>query len=187
MSLAVALQSTSTMPMQCASKVREAKELCDTVLLQCKERFQSTAHTDASNLLQLSKTSYFAKEGNFPTSLLKNCLKTYPMLDQEKLKAELILLYSRQDLYLSNKLVDLLSSLSSDTLRQEVFPELFKLLKIVLTIPMTTAEPERCFSTLKRIKTFLWSTTNTDRFSTLGMRSIADEMIVQIKGSNDSY
>ena len=167
MSPAVAIQSTSTMPMQCAIKVRGAKEVCDTVLLQCKERFQSTAHTDASNLLQLSKTSYFAKEGNFPTSSLKNCLKTYHMLDQEKLKAELILLYSRRDLYLSNKLVDLLSSLSSDTLRQEVFPELLKLLKIVLTIPMTTAKPERCFSTLKRIKTFLRSTTNTDRFSAL--------------------
>ena len=83
------------------------------------------------------------------------------MLDQEKLRGELMLLYSRQDLYPSNKLLDLLHSLSSDQLRQDVFPELIKLLKIVLTIPMTTAEPERRFSTLKRIKTFLRSTMDT--------------------------
>ena len=67
------------------------------------------------------------------------------MLDQEKLRGELMLLYSRQDLYPSNKLLDLLYSLSSDQLRQDVFPELIKLLKIALTIPMTTAEPEHFF------------------------------------------
>ena len=81
-------------------------------------------------------------------------MKAYPMLDREKLKTELILLYSQRDLYPSNKLVDWISSLLSDMLRQDVFPELLKLLKIVLTIPMTTAEPEHCFSTLKRKKHF---------------------------------
>ena len=115
---------------------------------------------------------------------LENCVNAYPMLDQEKLKNELILLYSRQDLYSSNKLLDLFCSLSSDELRHDVFPETIKLLKIVLTTPTTTAEFERWFSTLKRIKTFLCSTTGTDRLSALAMISIADDMISEIKDFN---
>ena len=57
---------------------------------------------------------------------------------------------------------------------------------------MTTAEPERCFSTLKNfnikkffnIKTFLRSTTGTDRLSALAMISIAEDMISEIKDFN---
>ena len=92
-----------------------------------------------------------------------------------------MLLHSRPDLYPTRKLFDLLQSLSSDVLRKDVFPEVIKLLKIILTIPMITAEPERCFSTLKRIKTFLRSTTETDRLSILGMLSMADNMIAEIE------
>ena len=124
------------------------------ILLQCQERFKCTAHLEATKLLQLSNVSDFIKTEHFPTLLLENCVKAYPMLDQEKLRGELMLLYSLQDLHHSYKLLDLPLSLSLDQLRQDVFPELIKLLKIVLTIPMTTAEPEYCFSTLKRIKTF---------------------------------
>ena len=165
-------------------KVREAKEVCDTISMQCKERFNCTSHLEASKLLQLENASDYAKAGQFPITSLRNCVSSYPMLDQEKLKNELILLYSRQDLYPSKKLLDLLHSLASDELRKDVFPEVIKLLKIVLTTPMTTAEPERCFSTLKRIKTFLRSTTNTERLSALAMISIADNMISEIKEFN---
>ena len=167
-----------------STKVREAKEVCDSIFLHCKERFNCTSHLEASKLLQLNNASNFVKAGHFPMKSLENCVKAYPMLDQEKLKSELLLLYSRQDLYSSNKLLDLFCSLSSDELRQDVFPETIKLLKIVLTTPMTTAEPERCFSTLKRIKTFLRSTTGTDRLSALAMISIAEDMISEIKDFN---
>ena len=108
---------------------------------------------------------------------LENSVKAYPMFDQEKLKSELIILYLRQDLYTSNKLLDSFCSLSSNELRQDVFPKTIKLLKIVLTTTMTTAEPECCFSTLKGIKTFLRYTTSADRLSALAMISIADDMI----------
>ena len=50
---------------------------------------------------------------------------------------------------------------------------------------MTTAESECCFSTLKRIKTFLCSTTETDRLSALGMLSMADNMIAELNDFNN--
>ncbi|VVC44413.1 Ribonuclease H-like domain,HAT, C-terminal dimerisation domain, partial [Cinara cedri] len=39
------------------------------------------------------------------------------------------------------------------------FPNINKLLKIVCTLPVSTATPERTFSTLKRVKTYLRNTT----------------------------
>ena len=50
---------------------------------------------------------------------------------------------------------------------------------------MTSAEPERCFSTLKRIKTFLRSTMTTDRLSALAMISIGKDLISETKNFND--
>jgi hypothetical protein len=45
----------------------------------------------------------------------------------------------------------------------ETFSEAVKLLNILCTLPMTTVESERCFSTLKRIKTFLRNTMGQSR------------------------
>jgi len=59
---------------------------------------------------------------------------------------------------------------------QSTFSEVVKLLKILITTPMSTAEAERCFSTLKRIKTVLRSTMTNDRLSALGMITIENKM-----------
>ena len=55
---------------------------------------------------------------------------------------------------------------------REVFFELFRLCKIAVTLPVSSASCERSFSTLKLIKTFLRSTTTDERFSYLGVLSI---------------
>ncbi|KAK0153219.1 Zinc finger MYM-type protein 1 [Merluccius polli] len=55
---------------------------------------------------------------------------------------------------------------------QEVFFELFRLCKIAVTLPVSSASCERSFSTLKLIKTFLRSTTTDMRLSDLGVLSI---------------
>ncbi len=55
---------------------------------------------------------------------------------------------------------------------REVFFELFRLCKIAVTLPVSSASCERSFSTLKLIKTFLRSTTTDERLSDLGVLSI---------------
>ncbi|CAI6365611.1 unnamed protein product [Macrosiphum euphorbiae] len=50
---------------------------------------------------------------------------------------------------------------------------------------MTSAEAERSFSTLKRIKTFLRSTMSEDRLSALSMLSIEKCMIKNIPNFNE--
>lgn len=55
---------------------------------------------------------------------------------------------------------------------KEVFFELFKLCKIAVSIPVSTASCELSFSALKLVKTYLRSTMSDDRLSNLGVLSI---------------
>lgn len=41
---------------------------------------------------------------------------------------------------------------------KDVFPNVYFLIKIFCTLPVSTAEPERSFSSMKRIKTYLRNT-----------------------------
>ena len=106
------------------------------------------------------------------------------MLDKNKLLSELSVLHQRKDIAVSDKLTDWLQ-LSRKTNLQLVVLETMKLLEILITTPMTTAEAERCFSTLKRVKTFLRSTMTNDRLTALGMLSIESKMIQEYKNFND--
>ena len=52
------------------------------------------------------------------------------------------------------------------------FPNLKALLRILLTIPVTNAEAERSFSTLKRLKTYLRSTIGQERLNGLALLAV---------------
>jgi len=160
----------------------EAKEVCDVVLTQCKERFRFTGHLIAVKLLQQSNFPLFAKQ--FPVEEFNEIIIHYPMLDKEKLKTELSVFYSRSDLNKFANITALMNQIKNGHLHV-AFSELLKMLKIIVVTPMATAEAERCFSTLKRIKSFLRSTTGNDRLSALAMLSIEKGMIERIKDFND--
>ena len=53
-----------------------------------------------------------------------------------------------------------------------VYTELYKTYQIACTIPVTTAENERSFSCMKRVKTYLRSTMDDDRLGDLATLSI---------------
>ena len=54
----------------------------------------------------------------------------------------------------------------------ETFSETVLLLKAISTVPLRSCKAERCFSTLKRVKTFLRNTMSEDRVDALVMLSI---------------
>ena len=56
------------------------------------------------------------------------------------------------------------------------FPTLMKLLQIALTLSVSTAKCERCFSALKRIKTYLHNSMSQQRLSDLAILSIERDM-----------
>ncbi|CAI6354224.1 unnamed protein product [Macrosiphum euphorbiae] len=53
-----------------------------------------------------------------------------------------------------------------------LFPNIFILIKILCTLPVSTTTPERMFSSLKRIKTYLRNTMSEDRLNGLTMLAV---------------
>ena len=59
----------------------------------------------------------------------------------------------------------------------KIFNETTKLLRILITIPMTSVEAEGTLSSLKRIKTFLRNTMGQSRLNSLSVVSISKDLI----------
>ncbi|KAF0721122.1 zinc finger MYM-type protein 1-like, partial [Aphis craccivora] len=104
-----------------------------------------------------SQNNFEKYEKNFPLIYFEQTVEAYPFLDKYKLKTELQVIYKRNDFKNMSTAVNLLKFIIENQLL-DTFSETSNLLKVIITIPMTTAEAERSFSTLKRIKTFLRST-----------------------------
>jgi len=60
----------------------------------------------------------------------------------------------------------------------ELFPNIHFLLKVLATLPVSTATPERTFSTLKRVKTFLRNSTGQERLTGLALLSVHRDVTV---------
>ncbi|KAK9736775.1 protein of unknown function (DUF4371) [Popillia japonica] len=162
---------------------RETIEVCDIILREIKTRFRYTGHLILANLISFKQFSSFQKK--FPEDCLKEAVKFYPCLNESRLRTQLSVLYSREE-FRQNKevsavgLLGLLLDGLSDT-----FNEVVKLLKIIITIPMTTPEADRQFSLLKRIKTFLANTRKEDRLNALTMLSCEKEFINDFPNFNE--
>ncbi|GBN64947.1 hypothetical protein AVEN_181059-1 [Araneus ventricosus] len=144
---------------------------------QVKERFCFISNYSAVSLLEVPKFQECVKK--FPTQILDQITDVYSMLQKDRLKTELRVIYSRSDFRNITGAISLLLFIIENNL-QTKFPETYKLLLIIVTIPTTTAEAERWFSTLKRVQTFLRSTISKDRLSALAMLSIEKRMINDI-------
>ena len=68
---------------------------------------------------------------------------------------------------------------------QSLFPNTVKLLNILITTSTTSTEAERCFSALKRIKTFLRATMLNERLTALAMISMENELISNMEDFNE--
>lgn len=119
----------------------------------------------------------------FPEEALSRTVKAYPVLNGSKLKTELSLIYCKEEFRTCRDAVDLLQLFMENNL-EEVFSETVTLLKILITTPMITAEAERCFSTLKRIKTFLRNSMTQERLNALAMLSMEKRLVTEMTDFN---
>eukprot|EP00102_Acyrthosiphon_pisum_P013340 XP_008182878.1 PREDICTED: uncharacterized protein LOC103309376 [Acyrthosiphon pisum] len=94
----------------------------------------------------------------------------------KRLKTELEVMYSRDDFRNLCGVIPTINYLLNNNM-EDTFKEVFKLLKLLVVIPMTSSEAERSFSTLKRIKTCLRSTMCEERLNALTMLSIESSFI----------
>lgn len=154
-----------------------AKEVCDTILSQINDRFNFKDHLSAAKLFDFQNFKTYRHA--FPQKHFDETVKSYPMLDSVKLKTELSALYERDDICNVGGILPLLVFISDNNLKK-VLTEIYKLLDIICTTPMSTAECERCFSTLKRIKSFVRNTMSEDRLNALAVLSIEKKFIQSI-------
>ncbi|PSN33785.1 hypothetical protein C0J52_17216 [Blattella germanica] len=165
----------------CDEKRRQALEVCDSIVLEIKSRFQFTGHLVAERLFAVEEFENYSRQ--FPNSYLHGMVKKYPFLEENKLKCELQVCYSRLELRTVYGALSFLTLILDDELC-DTFQETVKLLKLLITMPMSTSEAERCFSTMKRIKTFLRNTMGDESLSALGMLSCEKSFINNIVNFN---
>lgn len=162
-----------------------AKEVCDTIVFQIKDRFVFKNHLCGAKIFQYERLNEHKKNG-LPVDDINQFCSAFPMIDKNSFMTELEVFYSRSEITEENmagclKTLNFITSFGLDG----TFKEITKALKILLTIPMTTSESERCFSTLKLIKSYLRNTMSEDRLTALAMLSIEQLMIREIPDFNE--
>jgi len=67
---------------------------------------------------------------------------------------------------------------------QNVFANLYKLMQVALTLPISSASCERSFSVMRRIKTWIRSSMNQDRFTDMTILHIERDISNIIESEN---
>lgn len=128
----------------------ELKEVCDYICTEAEDRFTYTKYLIAK-LFYKENFETFSRE--LPMREINEVCTAYLFLLKEKLKTELQIFYSSKEFHSFKGLIALLNILNEENL-ESVFTNIIQLIKILVTLPMTTSGPERCFSTLKRVIIF---------------------------------
>ena len=154
--------------------VVEGYEVLDAVMVNIVDRFSPCGHLVVARLFE--KEQFLVYKQNFPHDLTRLVGSYYPQVDQEQLEEELEVFYGREERRTFEGLTELLQFFLDSNLDQ-TFVEMTRLIKILITVPMTTVEAERCFSTLRRVKDYLSSTMNNERLNDLAAVTIERRML----------
>lgn len=161
------------------------KSIINQILLELDNRFSSLSNFE---FLKLSDTTKYAEfEKSFPENLISNLQSSYPgFFDISGLKTELKVVFKDSN-FKSKKNIQEIVQFLIETELETSFSEFFKLLKLMLTFPVSTASVERSFSCLKRIKTFLRNRCSQSRLSNLALISIEKQLLQNLKQTNNFY
>ncbi|XP_065317370.1 52 kDa repressor of the inhibitor of the protein kinase-like [Gordionus sp. m RMFG-2023] len=147
--------------------------LLDTFITQINERFliHRAALSNMQILLPQKPSQPFSDGDRNKIKYLANFYHEDIKVSYDALLAECQLWYKRLTM------VDIVPKNAMDALHQfkhilDYFPNILKLLYILATIPISTATNERTFSSLRRIKTYLRSTTSESRLNGLALLNI---------------
>ena len=157
-------------------------EACDTITEEVKENFGSSDIFRSFSIVNPAEFELY--RNSFPDNYVKEIASNYTMLNKDKLKCELSVLYANDNFSGISNIRELLKFINENGL-DETFSEVSKLLEIVLVTPISTADSERSFNTMKRIKTFFPNTRLQDRLNSLACLSIHKEYISKIRDYNN--
>nr|GEV24683.1 dimer_Tnp_hAT domain-containing protein [Tanacetum cinerariifolium] len=144
-------------------------------------KFSKRFSESVSELLRLSVTLYAKKSFNVD-DISKLVTKYYPLdfTEQEIIEFKLELQHFELDSDLELKNVSSLSALCrglQKTKKSEMYPLIDKLIRLILTLSVSTATSERAFSKMKLVKTRLRSTMSDDFLKSSMILSIEREIV----------
>lgn len=157
-----------------------AYECCDILMSQIQHRLNSD---QLVTFALLNPRNFPAYKIHFPSGLLRSVPRYYPMIDIARLESELTCLYSNTS-FSEIKTTSELSKFLVENSLSINFATVTSFLNIILTTPISSAESERSFSTLKRIKTFLRNRMGQDRLNALAVLSIHNDVVLGIPDFN---
>ncbi|XP_025204577.1 uncharacterized protein LOC112601275 [Melanaphis sacchari] len=142
--------------------------ILDTVIMNLKIRFSKESmelakSVDGFLMFDYSKSLTFINH-------YKNLLN----IDLESLKAEMMVAQNLKKQSTDNKMMT--PAEMAEIVSPNTFPNLYKLLNVAYTIPISSATCERAFSAMRRVKNWLRSTMLQDRFSNLSLLSIERDL-----------
>ncbi|KAL4153702.1 hypothetical protein QTP88_001535 [Uroleucon formosanum] len=125
----------------------------------------------------ISGFQMFVKSSEFDEEKLRELVEFYAndVDDFDRVKSETILWnrYLTDSNKQYNSVIQILNECNPD-----LFPNIYKLLQTLITLPITSCEAERSFSTLKRIKSYLRNSTSERRLNGLAALNIHYEVSV---------
>lgn len=157
-----------------------AYECCDILVSQIQDRLNND---QLVTFALLNPRKFPAYKMQFPSGLLQTVSRYYPMIDIARLESELTCLYSNTSFSEVKTTCELSKFLVENSLSSN-FTAVTSFLNIILTTPISSAESERSFSTLKRIKTYLRNRMGQDRLNALAVLSIHNDVILGIPDFN---
>ena len=160
-------------------------QILDIIIVQLETRFADIGALQYFDLVNYENFGTFSKE--FPSNLLQELTKQYSSFDQISLKNELSVLYSDTHLLGESTSVQEMVAFIYKNNLTDCLPQLYKLLCLVLSIPVTSASVERSFSALKRIKTYNRNRMSQDRLSNVSLIAIEKRLVSKLKENNSFY
>lgn len=160
-------------------------EIIDTIINQLNIRFSDLNKLEFFDLIKTENFQSYTKD--FPETLFESLLKLYSVFDRIALKNELITIYSDTELFPGSQTpTEMISFIYNNDLLS-CLPEFYKLLTIIVTIPVTSASVERSFSALKRIKIFTRNSIGQSRLKNISIISIEKHLVKQLSSQNTFY
>ncbi|KAL4090117.1 hypothetical protein QTP88_025016 [Uroleucon formosanum] len=145
-------------------KVNDYFRILDCVLSGLRSRFSTESLKIGHSIDNFMKLKY--DESLHFIEHYKNAL----CIDKDQLKAEMLIMKN-----CINKDDFDIDALVSE-INKKIFLNLYKLLQLALTIPVSSASCERSFSVMRRIKTWLRNSMSNDRFSNLSLLHIERDL-----------
>jgi hypothetical protein len=165
------------------------KNILSVLVEKIESRFGNFSQIKFSELLCVEKYSGYAEFSpeSFPLEALNSLKESYPeKFDFSKLKAELIVVYSNSNLR-EKTLPELLLTLGKDKSLQDAFKETYKLCQLIYVLPSTSANAERAFSAMRRVKTYLRTTMSEERFSNVTFLAIEKDLVGKLYSTGKPF